>query len=100
MKLEDEVSKNDKLREKLWKWEAKQPPSFSLYRSYELQRDLFFLLHDYKLGHKLNEDEFVMLWLLAITLKKENLLSKICTKKDLKLQKFTGALITMGNLGT
>jgi hypothetical protein len=88
-KLEEEVSKSNKLRAKLWEWEAKQPPSFSLYRSYELQRDLLFLLHDYKLGQELNEDEFVLLWLLAKNL-----------KKDLKLQKFTGALITMGDLGT
>ena len=98
-KLEEAAGISNKLAAKLWEWEAKQPPSFSLYRSYELQRDLFFLLHDYKLGQELNEDEFVLLWLLAKDLKKENLLSEICTRKDLKLQKFTGALITMGDLG-
>lgn len=84
MKLEEEASQNDKLRVKLWEWEAKQPPFFSLSRSYELKRDLFFLLHDYKLGQELNEDKFVMLWLLAKNLKENNLFSKICTRKDLK----------------
>jgi hypothetical protein len=36
----------------------------------------------------------------ARSLKKENLLAKICIRQDLVLQEFIGALISMGDIGT
>ena len=48
--LEEAVEQMDGLKAKVWKWETKQPPSFSLYRSYELQRNLFLTLNNLTKG--------------------------------------------------
>jgi hypothetical protein len=49
---------------------------------------------------KLDGDEFVILWLTACLLRKENLLTNMCIRKDLDLQDFIGALISMGDIET
>ena len=97
--LEVVTGQMDSLRTKVWAWEHKQPPSFSLYRSYELQRDLFLMMNDLTQGQGLDGDEFLNLWVTASSLKKENLLAEICIRQDLILQDFTRALISMGDIG-
>jgi hypothetical protein len=98
-KVEEVVEKIELIKIKLWEWEAKQPPSFSLYRTYELQRDLFFILYDCTLEQELDEDEFMMLWLTSRVLKKDDLLVEICTRQDLKVTNFLNTLVVMGDLG-
>jgi hypothetical protein len=57
--LRREVHRKD---QRFWEEEANSPPSTSFFRAYEAQRDLFLILHDYRLGQWLSKLEFETLW--------------------------------------
>jgi hypothetical protein len=94
--LRREVHRKD---QRLWEEEANAPPSSSLFRTYETQRNLFLFLHDYRLGQWLSKLEFETLWTQVIVAGKGNLLVEMLCRNVLKLNDPLAAIILIGDVG-
>jgi hypothetical protein len=94
--LKREVHRKD---QRFWEEEANSPPSTSLFRNYETQKNLFLFLYDYRPGQTLSPTEFEDLWNRMEVLDKENLLVEMLCRNVLKLSDPLAAVILMGDVG-
>jgi hypothetical protein len=94
--LKREVHRKD---QRFWEEEANSPPSTSLFRNYETQKNLFLFLYDYRPGQTLSQTEFEDLWNRMEILGKENLLVEMLCRNVLKLSDPLAAVILMGDIG-
>jgi hypothetical protein len=85
--------------QRFWEEEANSPPSASLLRTYETQKELFLFLYDYRSGQKLSKLEFEELWHRVEVVSKENLLVEMLCRDILKLSDPLAAVILMGDVG-
>jgi hypothetical protein len=94
--LRREVHRKD---HRFWEEEANAPPSTSLFRTFETQRDLFLFLHDYRLGQWLSKLEFKTLWDRVVLAGKEDLLVEMLCRNVLKLNDPLAAVILIEDVG-
>jgi hypothetical protein len=94
--LKKEVHRKE---QRFWEEEANSPPSASLLRTYETQKELFLFLYDYRSGQKLSKLEFEELWHRVEVVGKENLLVEMLCRDILKLSDPLAAVILMGDVG-
>jgi hypothetical protein len=104
VQLQTQVTKGQelklKLQENLWWKELEAPPSFSLFHSYELQRDTFLKIFYLTRGTLLEESEFDKLWLRASHFPNmQNLICEMIARNDLKLANPSKLIIPIGDLG-
>jgi hypothetical protein len=76
----------DRLKSGLWAIESACPPFHSLFKSYELQRDIFFIAYDLKPSQVLEPIVFERLWEEVVRENHENLLTEILVRGELKLR--------------
>ena len=76
----------DSLKSGLWAIESACPPFHSLFKSYELQRDIFFIAYDLKPSQVLEPIVFERLWEEVVRENRENLLTEILVRGELKLR--------------
>jgi hypothetical protein len=85
--------------QRFWEEEANSPPSASLFRTYETQKELFLFLYDYRSGQKLSKLEFEELWHRVEVVGKKNLLMEMLCRDVLKLNDPLAAVILIGDVG-
>ena len=76
----------ERLKSGLWAIESSCPPYHSLFRSYEAQRDIFFMAYDLKPSQVFEPIEFERLWEASVKENHENLLTEILVRGELKLR--------------
>ena len=89
------------LQEALWYQELNSPPSFSLFRSYELQRDAFLKMSNLNQGTILTDEEFDRAWSGAEKYSNmHNLICEMIARGELYLTSPTKLLALIGDIGT
>ena len=89
----------ERLRSGLWAIESACPPYNSLYKNYELQRDVFFIVNNLKPSQVLEPTEFERLWEESVSEGYENLLTEILVRGELKLQNLFKGFQIIADLG-
>lgn len=84
--IESLKKKAERLKSGLWAIESICPPYNSLYKNYELQRDVFYIVYSLKPSQVLEPTEFERLWEEVVSEGYENLLTEILVRGELKLQ--------------
>ena len=84
--------------QQFWTAEENSPPSTSLFRTYETQKELFLFLYDYRSGQSLSKLEFEELWRKVEVVGKENLLVEILCQYILKLSNPLAAVLLIGDV--
>ena len=93
--LKKEVHRKE---QRFWEEEANSPPSTSIFRTYETQKELFLFLYDYRSGQSLLKQEFEALWRKVEVIGKENLLVEMLCRNVLKLSDPLSAVLLMGDV--
>ena len=94
--LKSEVHRKE---QRFWEEEANSPPSTSIFRTYETQKELFLFLYDYRSGQSLSKLEFEALWRKVEVIGKGNLLVEMLCRNVLKLSDPLAAVLIMGDVG-
>ena len=85
MELEESKKRIESLKAGIWAIDSVSPPFSSLFKNFEFQRDIFFLVHSLRMKQKLSVSEFDRLWEEALADGLENLLAEILARGDLKV---------------
>ena len=83
----------------LWKWESSCPTSQSLFQLYEVQRDLFLMIHQLVRSDWLDHSLFVKIWQDSKERGVENLFTEILARKHIQLSDPHAAFLLIGDMG-
>jgi hypothetical protein len=85
-KIENLQRKVERLKSGIWAIESVCPPFGSLFKNYELQRDIFFVVYSLRPNQVLSPLEFEELWEEVTVDGYEHLLTEILVRGELNLQ--------------
>ena len=91
--------KVERLKSGIWAIESVCPPFNSLYKNYELQRDIFLIVYGLRSSQVLESTEFERLWEEAVSEGHEDLLTEILVRGELKLQDLFKGFQIIADLG-
>ena len=91
--------KVERLKSGIWAIESICPPFNSLFKNYELQRDIFFIAYSLRPSQVLDPLEFEKLWEEVTTDGRENLLTEILVRGELKLHDLFRGFQAIADLG-
>jgi len=90
----------DSLRVALWNHQVNSPPSYSLFRAYELQRDVLLDIIDRTKGDILTKEEFEEIWDMASNQEnQQNLVCEMLTRGDLCLDDWSSLFYPIADIG-
>ena len=89
----------ERLKSGIWAIESICPPFNSLFKNYELQRDIFFLAYSLRPSQVLDPIEFERLWEEVTTDGRDNLLTEILVRGELKLHDLFKGFQAIADLG-
>lgn len=93
------VAERSQMTKSLWDWQRRLPSSASVFRAYELERDLFFVLSGLRQRQLVAEERFCSLWDEAMATETRDLLAEIVARQDLRLECLASALMLAGDFG-
>ena len=91
--------KVERLKSGIWAIESVCPPFNSLFKNYELQRDIFFIVYSLKPSQVLDPTEFERLWEEVTNEGHDNLLTEILVRGELRLHDLFKGFQTIADLG-
>jgi hypothetical protein len=98
--LSQEVaSQFDKFHTLIWNHELLSPPSFSLFRAYELQRNLLLKVLDLERYCQLDSSRFDTIWRVKNQVNQHNLICEMIAQGDFILMDPEKSILPIGNLG-
>ena len=100
MELETWKRKFERVKVGIWAIESVYPPFTSLYKNFEVQRDIFFIVYNLRPSQRLNVSEFDNLWEEVLEDGYENLLTEILVRGELKVTDLMKAFLAIADLGT
>lgn len=89
----------ERLKSGIWAIESICPPFHSLFKNYELQRDIFFLAYSLRQSQVLDPVEFEKLWEEVTADGRENLLTEILVRGELRLHDLFKGFQAIADLG-
>ena len=89
----------ERLKSGIWAIESVCPPFNSLFKTYELQRDVFFVAYSLRPSQVLDPIEFERLWEEATNDGYHNLLTEILVRGELKLHDLFKGIQVIADLG-
>jgi hypothetical protein len=94
------TSQFDRFQTLIWNHELLYPPSFSLFRAYELQHNLLLKVLDLERGCQLDSSNFDMVWRITKDqLNQYNLVCEMIARGDFVLMDPEKLVLPIGNLG-
>jgi hypothetical protein len=94
------TSQFDRFQTLIWNHELLSPPSFSLFRTYELQRNLLLKVLDLERGCQLDSSNFYTVWRITKDqLNQHNLVCEMIVWGDFVLMDPEKLVLPIGNLG-
>jgi hypothetical protein len=94
------TSQFDRFQTLIWNHELLTPPSFSLFQSYELQRNLLLKVLDFERGCQLDSSNFDRVWRITKgQLNQHNLVCEMLARGDFILMDPEKLVLPIGNLG-
>lgn len=100
MELETWKRKFERVKLGIWAIESVYPPFTSLYKNFEVQRDIFFMVYNLRPSQRLSVSEFDNLWEEVLVDGYENLLTEILVRGELKVTDMMKAFLAIADLGT
>ncbi len=97
--LEDARSQVDRLCNAMWNQEKNSPPSYSLFRAYEVQRDTLLVILNMERASQLDSTLFDRVWQAAAKYENQNLVCEMIMRGDFQLTDFTKIFTSIGHLG-
>ena len=91
--------KVERLKSGIWAIESVCPPFSSLFKNYELQRDVFFIVYGLRSSQVLDPTEFERLWEETVNDGRENLLTEILVRGELRLNDLFKGFQAIADLG-
>ena len=98
-KIENLQRKVERLKSGIWAIESVCPPFGSLFKNYELQRDIFFVVYSLRPNQVLSPLEFEELWEEVTVDGYEHLLTEILVRGELNLQDMFRGFQIIADLG-
>ena len=89
----------ERLKSGIWAIESVCPPFNSLFKNYELQRDIFFVAYSLRQSQVLDPIEFERLWEEVNRDGHENLLTEILVRGEIRLQNLLKGFQFIADLG-
>jgi hypothetical protein len=89
----------ERLKSGIWAIESVCPPFHSLFKNFELQRDVFFIVYSLRPSQVLDPTEFERLWEEATNDGYDNLLTEILVRGELKLHDLFKGFQVIADLG-
>jgi hypothetical protein len=94
------TSQFDRFQTLIWNHKLLSPPSFSLFRAYELQRNLLLKVLDLERGCQLDSSNFERVWRITKDqLNQHNLVCEMIARGDFVLMDPEKLVLPIGNLG-
>lgn len=85
VELERRRKRIERMKTGIWAIESVCPPFTSLFKNFELQRDIFFLIYSLQSNQVLSVLEFERLWTESLKDGCENLFTEILVRRELKV---------------
>lgn len=100
LELETWKRKFERVKVGIWAIESVYPPFTSLYKNFEVQRDIFFIVYQLRPNQRLSVPEFDSLWEEVLVDGYENLLTEILVRGELKITDLMKAFAAIADIGT
>ena len=100
LELETKRNRFERIKIGIWAIEGVNPPFTSLYKNFEVQRDIFFIVYNLKPKQCLSVAEFEKLWEEVLVDGCENLLTEILVRGELKVTDLMKAFLAIADVGT
>lgn len=100
LELEAWKKKFERVKIGIWAIEGVNPPFTSLYKNFEVQRDIFFIVYNLRPKQRLSVSEFQKLWEEVLADGYENLFTEILVRGELQVTDFMKTFLAIADLGT